>query len=99
MLNTALFLLKKLNHRSTNTGLGTTTRAPRGGDITDNKREVRAGRRQGSRPSGHAFFGFAGDSDVTPGANLASYYAEGGVTIVTYALIKVLIYICFLIFI
>jgi len=43
-----------LNHRSTNTGLGITTSAPRGGDIKDKEREVRTGRSQGSRPSGHA---------------------------------------------
>jgi len=48
------FSLNKLNHRSTNTGLGSTTSAPRGGDIKDKEREVRAGRNQGSRPSGHA---------------------------------------------
>ena len=41
----------KLDHRSTNTGLGSTTSAPRGGDIKDKEREVRAGRSQGSRPS------------------------------------------------
>jgi len=46
--------LNKLNHRSTNTGLGSTTSAPRGGDIGDEEREVRAGRSQGSRPSRHA---------------------------------------------
>ena len=45
------FFFNKLNHRSTNTGLGSTTSVPRGGDITDKKREVRAGRRQGSRPA------------------------------------------------
>ena len=49
-----ILFLNKLNHRSTNTDLVSTTSAPRGGDITDKKREVRAGRRQGSRPSGHA---------------------------------------------
>ena len=51
-----LFRLKKnqLNNRSTNTGLVSTTSAPRGGDIKDKEREVRAGRSQGSRPSGHA---------------------------------------------
>jgi len=38
--------LNKLNHRSTNTGLGSTTSAPRGGDIKDKEREVRAGRSQ-----------------------------------------------------
>ena len=37
-------ILYKLNHRSTNTGLGSTTSAPRGGDIEDKEREVRAGR-------------------------------------------------------
>jgi len=47
-------ILNKLNHRSTNTGLGSTTSAPRGGDIEDKEREVRAGRSQGSRPSGHS---------------------------------------------
>ena len=51
---TIAYFFNKLNHRSTNTGLGSTTSAPRGGDITDKNREVRAGRRQGSRPSGHA---------------------------------------------
>ena len=50
-----LFIFEnKLNHRSTNTGLGSTTSAPRGGDIGDKEREVRAGRSQGSRPSGRA---------------------------------------------
>jgi len=49
-----LYFFNKLNHRSTNTGLGSTTGAPRGGDIGDKEREVRAGRSQGSRPSGHA---------------------------------------------
>jgi len=44
----------KLVHKSTNTGLGSTTSAPRGGDIGDKEREVRAGRSQGSRPSSHA---------------------------------------------
>jgi len=34
----------KLVHRSTNTGLGSTTSAPRGGDIEDIEREVGAGR-------------------------------------------------------
>jgi len=34
---TRLAVLNKLNHRSTNTGLGSTTSAPRGGDITDKK--------------------------------------------------------------
>jgi len=46
--------LYKLNHKSTNTGLGSTRSAPRGGDIGDKEREVRTGRSQGSRPSGHA---------------------------------------------
>jgi len=44
-----LFLVK-LVHKSTNTGLGSTTSAPRGEDIGDKEREVRAGRSQGSRP-------------------------------------------------
>jgi len=48
------YILNQLNHRTTNTGLGSTTSAPRGGDIGDKEREVRAGRSQGSRPSGHA---------------------------------------------
>jgi len=52
----AFFLLKKLNHISTNTGVGSTTSAPRGGDIKDKEREVRAGRSQGSRPSGVPFW-------------------------------------------
>ena len=52
------FFIYKLNHRSTisNTGLGSTTSAPRGGDIGDNRtrgagrqKEARAA---GSRPSG-----------------------------------------------
>jgi len=34
----------KLVHKSTKTGLGITTSAPRGGDIGDKEREVRAGR-------------------------------------------------------
>jgi len=46
--------LNKLNHRCTNTGLGSTTSAPRGFDIKDKERQVRAGRSQSSRPSGHA---------------------------------------------
>ena len=46
--------LNKLVHKSTNTGLGSTTSAPRDGDIEDKEREVRAGRfagrSQGSGP-------------------------------------------------
>jgi len=39
-----VLVLNKLVHRSTNTDLGSTTSAPRGGDIQDKEREVRAGR-------------------------------------------------------
>ena len=47
------FFSYKLVHRSTNTGLGSTTSAPRGGDIKDKEQKMRTGRSQGSRPSGH----------------------------------------------
>jgi len=46
------YFLNKLVHKSTSTGLGSTTSAPRGGGIEDTEREVWAGRSQGSRPSG-----------------------------------------------
>ena len=46
-----VYFLNKLNHRSTNTGLGSTTSAPRGGDINDKEREVRAGRSIWFHPS------------------------------------------------
>jgi len=49
-----VLFFNNLVHRSTNTGLGSTTSAPRGGDTEDNEQEVRTGRSQGSRPSGHA---------------------------------------------
>jgi len=49
--------INKLVHMSFNTGLGSTTSAPRGRDIEDHIREVRAGRSQGSRPI-RSFFVF-----------------------------------------
>jgi len=53
-MRVSAIISNKFNHRSTNNGLGSTASAPRGGDIGDKEREVRAGRSQGSRPSGHA---------------------------------------------
>jgi len=49
-----IILSTRLAHKSTNTCLGSTSSAPRGGDIEDKEREARTGRRQGSRPSGYA---------------------------------------------
>jgi len=47
-----IFIRIKRVHKSTNTGLGSTTSAPRGGDVGGKEREVRAGRSQGRQKPG-----------------------------------------------